>query len=96
MLVFVSVCISLTPFYFCNHFDEKERAGCFAFIVFLMSCYCQWYVALPRGAIGLSTVCDRGISWSYSFFLILTCIYMCMHVHGHILSLNHCLSCSLD
>ena len=29
-------------------------------------------VALPRGTVGLSTVCDCGISWSYSltiFFL---------------------------
>ena len=26
-------------------------------------------VALPRGAIGLSAVCDCGISWSYSLFL---------------------------
>ena len=38
----------------------KERADCFAFFVFLVS----WdsCVALPRGATGLSAVCDCGIS----------------------------------
>ena len=39
MLVFVLVCITLCPFKFCNHLDEEERAGCFASIVFWMSCY---------------------------------------------------------
>ena len=29
MLIFVLICITLCSFYFCNHFDEKERAGCF-------------------------------------------------------------------
>ena len=28
----------LCPFEFCNHLDEEERAGCFALIIFLMSC----------------------------------------------------------
>ena len=27
------VCITLCPFEFCNHLDEKERAGCIALIV---------------------------------------------------------------
>ena len=39
---------------------EKERAGCFALFVFLMSRDCC--VALPHGAIGFSAVCDCGIS----------------------------------
>ena len=26
---------------FLNHLEEEERAGCFAFIVFRMSCYCN-------------------------------------------------------
>ena len=30
----------------------RERACCFAFIVFLMSCYCECPVALPHGAVG--------------------------------------------
>ena len=43
-----------------NHLDGEERAGCFALFVFLVSRdYC---VALPRGAMGLSAVCDCGIS----------------------------------
>ena len=38
----------------------EKRAGCFAQFVFLVSRdYC---VALPRGAMGLSAVCDCGIS----------------------------------
>ena len=36
------------------------RAGCFAWFVFLVSHDCC--VALPRGAMGLSAVCDCGIS----------------------------------
>ena len=46
--------------YFCNHLDGEERAGCFAWFVFLASCGCC--VALPRDAMGLSAVCDCGIS----------------------------------
>ena len=43
-------------------FYEEERAGCFAFIVFQMSCYCKCFVALRHGAVGWSAVCDCGIS----------------------------------
>ena len=39
MFEFVLVCITLCPFKFCNHVDKEGRAGCFAFIVFPMSCY---------------------------------------------------------
>ena len=39
---------------------KRERAGCFALFVFLVSCDCC--MALPRDATGLSAVCDRGIS----------------------------------
>ena len=38
----------------------EERAGCFALFVFLVSRGCC--VALHRGAMGLSAVCDCGIS----------------------------------
>ena len=41
-------------------------AGCFAFIVLRMSCYCKCSVALPNGAVCRSALCDCGISWSYS------------------------------
>ena len=44
--------VLLCPFLFCNRFDGKERVGCFAQFVSLVSrggC-----VALPRGAMGLS------------------------------------------
>ena len=44
--------------YFCNHLAEEERNGCFAFIVFLLSCGCLCAVTLPRGAIDCSAVCD--------------------------------------
>ena len=39
MFAFVLLCITLCPFWFCNHLEEEERAGCFAFIVLRMSCY---------------------------------------------------------
>ena len=39
---------------------ERERAGCFVWFAFLVSCDCC--VALPRDAIRLSAVCDCGIS----------------------------------
>ena len=38
----------------------EERAGCFAEFVFLVSR--GGWAALPRGATGLSAVCDCGIS----------------------------------
>ena len=43
------------------YLDEEERAGCFAFIVFWMSCHCKCPVALTHGAVGGSAVCDCGI-----------------------------------
>ena len=48
------------PSSFCNHLDGEERAGCFVSFVFLMSRDC--FVALPCGVMGLSAVCDCGIS----------------------------------
>ena len=42
----------VVPFWFYNHLDGEERAGCFTLIVFLMSCVCLCSVALPHGAVG--------------------------------------------
>ena len=56
--------LCLCTLYFCNHLDREERAGCFAYLVFLVSPDC--YLALPCGAMGLSAVCNLGISLSYS------------------------------
>ena len=39
-------------------FEEKEKAGCFAFIVLQMSCYSKFSVALPHGAVGWFAMCD--------------------------------------
>ena len=50
---------------------ERERAVCSTLFAFLVSCDC--YVALSHEALGLSAVCDCGISWSYS--LVFFCIY---------------------
>ena len=55
------LCIILCPFKFCNHLEEEERAGCFAFIVLRMFCYCKCYVALPHDAVCWYAVCDWGI-----------------------------------
>ena len=48
----------------------KERAGCFTFVVFLMSCRC-YYLTIPHGAMGWSVVCESGIYWSYSLLITL-------------------------
>ena len=45
---------------FCNHLDGEKRAGWFALFVFLVSFDCC--VALPHDTVGLSAVCDCGIS----------------------------------
>ena len=45
---------------FCNQLDGEERAGRFAWFVFLVSH--SRCMAFPRGAMGLSAVCDCGIS----------------------------------
>ena len=67
--LFVGVlCLSLfgmhyiVSFLVFNHLEEEERAGCFAFVVIGMSCYCICSVVLPYGAVGSSAVCDCGIS----------------------------------
>ena len=59
---FVLLCISLCSFNFFAIIVTKERAGCFALTVFLVSCDYKCSVALPRGAVGLFAVCDSGIS----------------------------------
>ena len=38
VFVFVLLCITVCPFYFCNCLEEEEHAGCFAFVVLPMSC----------------------------------------------------------
>ena len=45
---------------FFNQLDGEEKSGCFARFIFLV---CRdGCVALSRGAMGLSAVCDSGIS----------------------------------
>ena len=51
-----------------DYLDGEEKTGCYALFVFLVPRDCC--VALPRGATGLSTVCDCGNSWSYSFIIL--------------------------
>ena len=50
------LCITLCPFLSCNYLEEEEKAGCFAFIVLRVSCYCKYSVALPQGAVDWSAV----------------------------------------
>ena len=54
------------PFLVLQSYVEEERACCFAFSVFWMSCCCKCTVALPHGDVGCSAVCDCCISCSYS------------------------------
>ena len=37
---------------FCNHLTDKERAGCFAFTVFLMFGKYNFSLPVPHGAVG--------------------------------------------
>ena len=62
MFFLVLLCITLCPFYFCNHLEEEEKPGCFAIIVLQKDCYFKCPLALPHGAVGWSAVCDCGIS----------------------------------
>ena len=69
VFVFVLVCISLCPFWFCNYLDEDKRAGCFAVIIIWTSCCHILSVGLPRGAMGWSVVYDCGIpSFLHTFW----------------------------
>ena len=56
----------------CWILDGEERAGCLALFVFLVSRDCC--VARPHDAIGLSAVCDCGISGSYSLFSLFVAV----------------------
>ena len=60
VLLFSTLCQS--SFTIILFWEERERVCCFAFNVFLMPCDSQRSVALPRGAVGWSVVCDCGIS----------------------------------
>ena len=68
-------------------FDEEESAGYFAVIVFWVSCYCKYYVALTHGAVSFSAIASvvfpdhthllmRYDTWSYQF-LVLTFLSDC-------------------
>ena len=57
---YVLLCVTVWPFWFCNHLNREERAGCFALFVFLVSRNCC--VVIPHDATGLSAVCNFGIS----------------------------------
>ena len=46
--------------FYVHHLGLEDGAGCFAYLVFLMSRDCC--MALPRGVMGLSAVCDCRIS----------------------------------
>ena len=75
VFIFVLLCVTLCPFWFCNHLKEEEKAGCFAIVVLPMYSF-MGVVALPHGALDLSAVCDFGFSWLYSltFYMGLRCM----------------------
>ena len=56
------VVLYIVSFWFCNHLEGEERAGCFPLTVFLMSCVSQCSGALSHGCVGWSALCDCGIS----------------------------------
>ena len=49
---------------------------CLSYFVFLVSPDCC--VVIPRGAMGLSAVCDCGFTLSYSFTIFIASQYNCM------------------
>ena len=56
--------------------DKYERGGCFAFIVFWMSCYCTCTVALPHGVVaGLQFV--NLVSSDHTHLLCVICMNVC-------------------
>ena len=59
------VCITLYSFLFCNHLKRGRYSWLVAFIVFLVSYYCKYSVALPHGVMGWSAVCDCDISHTF-------------------------------
>ena len=44
---------------------ERERAVCFALIVFLLLCNYWCSVSLSHGVVGMFVLCDCDIPWSY-------------------------------
>ena len=42
--------------------SDFSMTGCFAIIILQMYCYYKYFVALPHSAVGLSAVCECGIS----------------------------------
>ena len=71
MFVFVSLCITVCPFYFCN-LEEEEKAGCFAIIVLQIYCYYKCSVALPHCAVGWLVL--PGYTQLLSDFITCVCI----------------------
>ena len=51
VFVCVLLCINSCPFLFCNHFEEEEKAGCFAIIVLYMYCYYKCSSSWFRGLV---------------------------------------------
>ena len=68
--------MTLCPFQFYNRIHEEKRAGCFAFIVFRISCFCKCVVALLHGTVRWSAVCDCIMPLSYSFLFWLNAVVM--------------------
>ena len=66
----VLLCVALCPYWFYNHFDGGERAGCFALPC--LTCWCLvvvvWlFIAVPR-------VC---LPFVICYFLIILTYYFC-------------------
>ena len=51
-MIYVLLYVTLCPFKYCNHLDGEERAGCFAYFVFLVS-RDGWrlFLAVPWGCL---------------------------------------------
>ena len=47
----------LVSFLVCSRLEEEERVSFFTLCVFLVSCDCLCFVALPSSVVGWSAVC---------------------------------------
>ena len=69
MFVFVLLCITLCPFWFCNHLEEEERTGCFVVVVFCLTDVLLLYMFCDSSSWCRGLIC--GV-WLLYFLIILT------------------------
>ena len=63
MSLVTSILCGISLFCLCfGDLDEDKRTGCYALVVFLFFRGCLFSVALPRGSVGQTAVCECSLS----------------------------------